>query len=200
MADEKVAIPSTEPASYPQEKVAGSKTESEIAPTHHVEDGDDELRKDHLDTHRVDPEVAKYASDVAIIITPEENSRLKKLVDKRVLSIMIFTYFLQALDKGTMSFAGIMGIQKDTNLKGQEVCFHPLYERTWLTDSVCLVDHRHLSCNPGSRISHQSRHSTSSNCQIPWRLHHPLGFCPSSPFNCDKIRASGGPSHPTGCT
>jgi hypothetical protein len=33
---------------------------------------------------------------------------------------MIFTYFLQALDKGTLSFASIMGIQKDTHLVGQQ--------------------------------------------------------------------------------
>ena len=43
------------------------------------------------------------------------------MVDKRVLSIMIFTYFLQALDKGTLSFTSIMGIKEDTHLVGQQV-------------------------------------------------------------------------------
>jgi len=154
MADEKVAISNTEQPSSPQEKIVGVKTDGEIAPTQHVEEGDDDLRKEHLDMHRVDPEVAKYASDVAIVITPAENSRLKKLVDKRVLSVMIFTYFLQALDKGTMSFAGIMGIQKDTHLKGQEVVLLPDCPMNPLTSSVCLVNNRHLSCNSGCRISH----------------------------------------------
>jgi hypothetical protein len=41
---------------------------------------------------------------------------------------MIFTYFLQALDKGTMSFASIMGIKKDTHLVGQQVRF-PTFRR-----------------------------------------------------------------------
>lgn len=125
MTDEKVAVSHTEPA-YPQEKVVDTKTtEANVIPTQqHIEKSDDDLQKgDHMDLHRVDSEVAKYASDHAIDISPAENSRLKKLVDRRVLSVMMFTYFLQALDKGTMSFAGIMGIQEDTHLKGQDVSF-----------------------------------------------------------------------------
>jgi hypothetical protein len=70
---------------------------------------------------RIDKEVAKYASDKAIEIDEATDKRLKRLIDKRVLTIMVFTYFLQALDKGTMSFASIMGIKEDTKLKGQEV-------------------------------------------------------------------------------
>lgn len=65
---------------------------------------------------RVDKEVAQYASGTVVEISEEENTRLKRLVDRRVLSIMVFTYFLQALDKGTMSFASIMGIRTDEHL------------------------------------------------------------------------------------
>jgi hypothetical protein len=65
----------------------------------------------------------RISKDVAIDISPEDNKRLKRNIDKRVLSIMIFTYFLQALDKGTLSFASIMGIKKDTKLVGQQVRF-----------------------------------------------------------------------------
>jgi hypothetical protein len=83
----------------------------------HVErtlSGTDE-KGDHVNYDRIDDEVAKYAnaSGDAIIITEEENKRLKSLIDKRVLPIMMFTYFLQALDKGTMSFTSIMGIRDD---------------------------------------------------------------------------------------
>jgi len=77
--------------------------------------------KDRTNLSRVDSEIAKYASDARVNITPDENKRLKRMVDKRVLSIMVFTYFLQALDKGTLSFASIMGIREDTNLVGQQV-------------------------------------------------------------------------------
>lgn len=58
------------------------------------------LDKDHADYARVDKEVAKYASDTVIEISEAENKRLRRLIDRRVLSVMIFTYFLQALDKG----------------------------------------------------------------------------------------------------
>jgi hypothetical protein len=77
--------------------------------------------KDHMDYDRVDKEVAKYASAARIEITGAENVRLKRLIDRRVLPIMIFTYFLQALDKGTLSFASIMGIKTDVHLVGQQV-------------------------------------------------------------------------------
>ncbi|CCX32993.1 major facilitator superfamily domain-containing protein [Pyronema domesticum] len=80
---------------------------------------------------RVDPEVAKYASASRVVISPEENKRLKRLIDKRVLSIMIFTYFLQALDKGTLSFASIMGIREDTGLVNQQY--------SWLTTCIYLA-------------------------------------------------------------
>ena len=53
------------------------------------------------------------------------------MIDKRVLSIMIFTYFLQALDKGTLSFAVIMGIKTDLHLVGQQY--------SWLTTCIYIA-------------------------------------------------------------
>ncbi|KDN46556.1 hypothetical protein RSAG8_04209, partial [Rhizoctonia solani AG-8 WAC10335] len=53
-------------------------------------------------------------------VDEETNKRLLWLINKRVLAVMLVTYFIQSLDKGTMSFAAIMGIQKDANLHGQE--------------------------------------------------------------------------------
>lgn len=83
---------------------------------------------------RMDKEVAKYVSDGRIEISEEENIRLRRLIDKRVLVIMISTYFLQAIDKGTMSFASIMGIIEDTGMHGQQVsCSSPPF------CSVCLL-------------------------------------------------------------
>lgn len=71
---------------------------------------------------KVDKELAKYVADEAFEISEEENTRLRRLIDKRVLAIMITTYFIQAIDKGTLSFASIMGIREDTGLHGQQVC------------------------------------------------------------------------------
>jgi hypothetical protein len=83
------------------------------------------------DYQRVDPEVAKYASETAIHVDDATNLRLKKMIDKRVLVIMMVTYFLQAIDKSTVSFAAIMGIREDTSLQG------PQY--SWLTTIVYIA-------------------------------------------------------------
>lgn len=88
--------------------------------------GDEKIVVEGLDKSRVDGEVAKYASDKAVHIDEKTEKRLKRLIDRRVLTIMIFTYFLQALDKGTLSFASIMGIREDTGLKGQQVSYEIL--------------------------------------------------------------------------
>lgn len=70
-------------------------------------------KADHANYERVDDEVARYANATGVALSEAEDARLKKLIDRRVLPIMVFTYFLQALDKGTMSFASIMGIRAD---------------------------------------------------------------------------------------
>ena len=80
-----------------------------------------DMPKEHMNYGRVDREVAEYAGTSAIVIDKETDKRLKRMIDKRVLSIMITTYFLQALDKGTLSFTSIMGLREDTGLHGQQV-------------------------------------------------------------------------------
>ncbi|KAK6614553.1 major facilitator superfamily transporter [Botrytis cinerea] len=87
-------------------------------------------KPDHMDYGRVDSEVAKYTSDVLIHISDDENKRLKKLIDRRVLIIMILTYFIQALDKGTLAFTSIMGIRKDANISDAQ---YP-----WLTTCIYI--------------------------------------------------------------
>jgi hypothetical protein len=122
MDDEMNSMPGPETYRGDRNSATEKYPDPEIAPAQHVEN-DDDLKKDHMNYDRVDKEVANYASDVAVHISPEDNARLKRKVDKRVLSIMIFTYFLQALDKGTLSFASIMGIKTDTHLVGSQVRF-----------------------------------------------------------------------------
>ncbi|PWN48501.1 MFS general substrate transporter [Violaceomyces palustris] len=79
---------------------------------------------------QVDEEVLEH-TDASVIITPEENKRLLRIIDRRVLPVMVVTYFLQSLDKGILSLASIMGIQEDWKLKGQQY--------SWLTTCVYLA-------------------------------------------------------------
>lgn len=93
---------------------------------------DNSMRKvDHMDYDRVDDEVAKYANAELIEINEMESKRLKKMIDRRVLLIMVVTYFIQALDKGTMSFASIMNIRQDLHLVGQQY--------SWLTTCIYIA-------------------------------------------------------------
>ncbi|KAH0597480.1 hypothetical protein MHUMG1_04858 [Metarhizium humberi] len=92
---------------------------------------DDHAVKDQTDYGRVDKELAKYICDARITITPEKNHELRRKIDRRILAVMISTYFLQAIDKGTMSFASIMGIRDDTHLSKQDY--------NWLTTCVFLT-------------------------------------------------------------
>ncbi|KAK6529108.1 hypothetical protein TWF694_004323 [Orbilia ellipsospora] len=105
----------------PAQAVQIDEKPAEISHLERVTSSDEYAVKDHLDFERVDKEIAKYADPSRVVeISEEENKRLKRMIDKRVLAVMVFTYFLQALDKGTLSFASIMNIQKDNGLHGQQ--------------------------------------------------------------------------------
>lgn len=73
------------------------------------------------DHDRIDPEVAKYASGEIIEIDEATNTRLKRMIYRRVLVIMTITYFFQALDKGTLSYSSIMNLKEDTGLMDNQV-------------------------------------------------------------------------------
>ncbi len=92
---------------------------------------EDDCLKEHTNYELVDKEVAAYANQTIVEIDEATNKRLKRLIDKRVLLVMVVTYFMQALDKGTMSFASIMGIIDDAHLTGNQY--------SWMTTIIYLV-------------------------------------------------------------
>ncbi|KZO91405.1 MFS general substrate transporter [Calocera viscosa TUFC12733] len=67
----------------------------------------------------VDTEVGKY-TDHTIVIDEATNKRLLRLINTRVLPCMIMCYLAQALDKGVLGTASIMGLQADTGMVGQD--------------------------------------------------------------------------------
>ncbi|KAK7431331.1 hypothetical protein QQZ08_002102 [Neonectria magnoliae] len=96
-----------------------------------------DLEKPAIHSERVDKELAEYASDVRIHISPERNIELRKKIDKRVLLVMILTYFLQAIDKGTLSFSSIMGLPADTGMTNPDGTVTQLY--SWLTTCIYIA-------------------------------------------------------------
>ncbi|KAF2652502.1 MFS general substrate transporter [Lophiostoma macrostomum CBS 122681] len=66
-----------------------------------------------------DEETAHYASQ-RVHIDEATNKRLFWKINKRILVIMLGTYFCQSMDKGTLGFSSIMGIKTDAKLVGQD--------------------------------------------------------------------------------
>jgi hypothetical protein len=110
--------PQVDHATVPAAEMDDLKQQKDISHVERVLSPND---KDNMDYSRVDKELQKYAGHDRVEIDEATDKRLRRMIDRRVLVIMIITYFLQALDKGTMSFASIMGIQTDTRLHDQQV-------------------------------------------------------------------------------
>lgn len=94
--------------------IGDEKTASAQLATH----GTDEISpvsSTHLDDNY---ELYKSVRDVEIDAV-EAKGVLRK-IDKRILPILFFTYMLQYLDKNTINFASVYGLQKGTGLTGDD--------------------------------------------------------------------------------
>lgn len=165
----------------------------------------EDLEKPPIHSERVDKELAQYVSDVRIHISPERNAELRKMVDKRVLVVMIATYFLQAIDKGTLSFASIMGLTKDTGMETAEGKVTQHVSISHLTASVLLhadlpevllAHHLYLHRHPRRRISPKLHHLASPDCKISQLLHHGLGHRLGLPRRLQGFHWSCGGANP----
>lgn len=76
-----------------------------------------------LHAQQGDEETARYAAE-HVEIDAATNKRLFWKINRRILVIMLVTYFCQSLDKGTLGFSSIMGIKADAHLVGQDVCMN----------------------------------------------------------------------------
>lgn len=56
----------------------------------------------------------------AVSMTAEDERKLKRKIDWRVVPLMFGCYFLQYLDKTLVNYANVMGLQKDTHITGNQ--------------------------------------------------------------------------------
>ena len=63
-------------------------------------------------------ELYKHAKDLET--DPAEIKRVLRKIDFRIIPILFVTYMLQYLDKNSINFASVYGLQKGTHLKGQD--------------------------------------------------------------------------------
>jgi hypothetical protein len=78
----------------------------------------------HVELAKGDMAVADDAAngfvDPTLVITPEENTRLRRRIHRRILPLLCLAYLCQAMDKGTLGTSSIMGWQDDVGAKGQD--------------------------------------------------------------------------------
>ena len=67
------------------------------------------------------PEPVKIAeAGNAILEDPVQLKKLVRKIDLTIAPLLAAVYFLQFLDKTTLSYTAVMGIRTDTHLKGQD--------------------------------------------------------------------------------
>jgi MFS family permease len=68
---------------------------------------------------REDP-IDLLAHDSNVYFDVEEEKRVLRKIDWRVLPLMLGAYFLQQLDKSSLSYTSVFNIQSDANLHGKQ--------------------------------------------------------------------------------
>ncbi len=71
-----------------------------------------------LTNHPRAVEVAEEGN--AILEDPIQRKKLLRKIDLTIAPLLAAVYFLQYLDKTTLSYAAVMGIRKDAHLVGQD--------------------------------------------------------------------------------
>ncbi|OQV11030.1 hypothetical protein CLAIMM_14936 [Cladophialophora immunda] len=105
-----------------------------------VEDQKSE-RGDELPQH-ADRAVA-ILRDRRIELSDEENKRIRRKIDKRILPVLICVYFLQILDKSMLGYAAIFGMEKAAHLEGNQYSLlgsiAPIAQLAWQPFSSILI-------------------------------------------------------------
>lgn len=114
-----------------------------------------------------DEEVQQWTAQGSVVIDAATNRTLFWKVNRRVLVVMLITYFCQSLDKGTLNFSSIMGIQKDANLHGQQVSAMLEQKTCLLTLAVLVARDNLVHGHPGWRVSTKLLAPEAARRQIP---------------------------------
>lgn len=70
-----------------------------------------------LENHPRSAQIAEEGN--AILEDPQQLKKLVRKIDVTIAPLLACVYFLQFLDKTTLSYTAVMGIRTDTHLKGQ---------------------------------------------------------------------------------
>ncbi|GAA5993232.1 hypothetical protein JCM10908_004522 [Rhodotorula pacifica] len=59
-------------------------------------------------------------STLPVTVSAEDDKRIRRLTDWRILTILCLVFWLQVLDKNVMGYTATVGLKKDANLKGND--------------------------------------------------------------------------------
>ncbi|KAL3477187.1 major facilitator superfamily domain-containing protein [Aspergillus californicus] len=80
---------------------------------------------------------------VRVPLTEEDNKRIRRKTDRRILVILIWVYFLQILDKTVLGYGATFGLREDTNLTGNQYSLvgsiAPIAQLAWQPFSSFLI-------------------------------------------------------------
>lgn len=99
--------PKQDPESFDRKPVIETIEDESKAPFNHVEGRDRAADLFNNTTER-------------IVVSEADNKRILRRIDLMVLPVMLGVYFLQQLDKSTLSYASVFGLVKDAKLGGQD--------------------------------------------------------------------------------
>lgn len=89
-----------------------------------VIDREDGIGSDQFNKHKLDADVALTAlqnrEGPPLVLDEATNRRLLRKIDWHLLPIMCFVYGLNFLDKTTLSYASITGLQQDIHISGAD--------------------------------------------------------------------------------
>jgi hypothetical protein len=74
------------------------------------------IHKPTAGTQRKDKAAALIESSERIHVSPEQNKKVLRKIDLVILPILLSVYFLQSLDKTTLSYASVFNLVEDANL------------------------------------------------------------------------------------
>ncbi|KAJ9494189.1 hypothetical protein LTR99_010847 [Exophiala xenobiotica] len=76
-------------------------------------------------------------------LTEEDNKRIRRKTDRVILVVLVWIYFLQILDKSVLGYGALFGLQKDTNLTGNQYSLvgsiAPIAQLAWQPFSSYLI-------------------------------------------------------------
>ncbi|KAL4924176.1 putative MFS transporter [Aspergillus undulatus] len=97
----------------------------------------------HLEEDTLKPTDVNLINVVRVPLTEEDNKRIRRKTDKRILAILVWVYFLQILDKTVLGYGATFGLQDDCNLTGSQYSLvgsiAPIAQLAWQPFSSFLI-------------------------------------------------------------